>query len=420
LLDGATCPIEEDFLTSNIVQNFNIQREPLYTGIILDGEPENDEDVANPNTFVGQTILAINYLFGDERQDNRFEKIRHVCVGSEIMRVRAEFNPANPAGWNLILLERGVCGTEIAEHEAGSVVTAAETFQDEHIVDVLIRLLRDCANIEEIAQACCGDEECLIDQAQFDRYRCENPLDIVCSEVVICKPKSVSEIIDSLSKVFGFDLFFNRSTGLIEIASSDCPDIPETLFTIEEKIVSGFKLKEIEQPISHVQFNHSPEDWSKYDEEDNLVGRTLVTTQDSLREPCDRRTIRVLNGETINTVWINACSEYIIKARGYRLLTIREKPTLEASMVLPLHVSKELSVGGYTHLLHSSVPHTTGEPGQEIWKVTSKSPGKICAAVTLQSTPYTGQVAKCIECPDSVIVDDAVDDCTEIDCLEIC
>ena len=89
-------------------------------------------------------------------------------------------------------------------------------------------------------------------------------------------------------------------------------------------------------------------------------------------------------------------------------------------MVLPLHVSKELSVGGYTHLLHSSVPHITGEPGQEIWKVTSKLPDKICATVTLQSTPYTGQVAKCIECPDSVIVDDAVDDCTEIDCLEIC
>ena len=419
LLSGAMCPREEDFLAANIIENFQTEQ-PLYLGVNLDGIPDGDEDEADPNALIGQQLLAINYVRGNADQDGRFSRIKHICVDKEILRVRPVFNSVTPAGWNLELIERGVCGTEISEHDPGSLVFAAETFSDEHVVDVALRMIRDCARIEYIAQNCCTDAECLIGMYSFDKYRCDNPLQIICGDVVICKPEDVGKLLLNMSKVFGFDIYLNSETNRIEMISSQCPDISDVEpYVIPSDIIKGFDFKELYPTLSHVVINHSPIDWADKDSESNLAGKTILASEDSLREPCDRRTIRSLSTETINTMWINECNEYIANVTAYRLLRAREKPVYEASMEVPTFIGENVTVAQYVVCASHSIPTITGEPSDMLWRVTSKTPGKLMDKITLESTHFDADVVKCIECPEVKIVA-ASESCEELDCAEIC
>ncbi len=62
-----------------------------------------------------------------------------------------------PRGWNIRLLSRAACGSELSSHSVGDSVQLAETFEPQHVSDVVCRMLLECADLNDVIVNCCDD-----------------------------------------------------------------------------------------------------------------------------------------------------------------------------------------------------------------------------------------------------------------------
>lgn len=412
---NAQCPSGETRIAATQVIGNEYAR-PFTLAEPLDGVGEDLFPFEKINSYIFET----NYLYGDPEQDAFFTRLRHVCVGSEVMEVRAELNNATPIGWNVRLLDRGVCGSAISSHDAGDAVLPAETFENQHVADVVCRLLTECSVIQDIAVTCCdGDADQLINFDSFDKYRCDSALSYIC-ETIICKGVGLTTLLNELSDQFLFFLFFNAETGKIEIANLAPPECDEEVPTLEECQISSFSKKSAGSRYNQIFYRHTATDCSKSLSKDNLSDQTIVVNSDSLREPCERREFKTKKIKEINSRWINDCNSFLAQANGERWLMLRNCPPQQVSANVSLDYAKCFEFGKYAKIHHSKLQSVSGGYLDDYWLLKGKSNDGGTTQLTFERTGFDGTMAPCLNCDtDCTTTVTTIDECGPDSCTGV-
>lgn len=418
---AAKCPRAESLKVATTVIGNEFEF-PMRLGTALDGLPSGAGATDNPFTEVGAYLLENNYLAGDPDQDLAIVQTQHVCIGNEVMRVRPEINNATPQGWNLVLMERGACGSEIRAHDVNATITRAETFSDMHVADVVLRLLTECATIEDVAIACCTDEQPnLIDFDSFESYRCANPLARIC-ETVICKPVGVTTLLNELSEQFLFFLFYDSATGKIRMQGL-APVCEADVFTIKEcwhVVKDSFSTKRGDGPYNQITYLHDTINCAQGLSDSNLSSATVTVTADALKEPCDRREYKSRREKEIKSRWIGPCNTFLARANGERWLRLRRCRVESVTIDVTFDVGKCIEYGGFARIEHDRLQSASGGPREQLFMLTGKHNVKDCTRLTFEQSPFDGTVAPCFGCDEPcATVAVLEDECANDDCVGV-
>lgn len=398
---AAQCPTPIDRLAATQVAG-NEYRKPFQLGVALDAiddDPDDDEELL-PYAQIGNFLLSENYLAGDPRQDAFFARARHVCVGSEVLEVRGEINNAAPRGWNLRLVARASCGSELKSHDVDAKMVVAETFENMHVADALLRLLLECSEIQDIAVACCEDEpEELIDFDSFEALRCSSPLNYI-QKAVICKPVGVTKLMDELSEQFMTFVYWDRKSGKIKAQPLRPPDCNQTVNVIEEcSIVGTINMLTPGPQYNQITYYVDPIDCSKPVSKENSGSSITSITGDALNEPCDRRERKSRSAQELISRWITPGNSYIATAMGERKLLMNKCKPAPISLQLLREQADCFELGGFARIHHDMFQSVTGEFSDEYFLITgevSKEEG--CVELTLERVPFDGTLAPCLNC----------------------
>lgn len=412
---NAQCPSSETKVVATQVVG-NEFRKSFTLGAQLDGKDDGDE----PFSEVGNFLLQNNYFLGDPVQDACFTRLRYICIGNEVLEVKAEVNNATPRGWNIRLIDRAACGSELSEHSAGSTISFAETFENSHVGDVVLRLLLECSEIQEIAIACCEDDPIsLINFDSFKDFQCQSPLSLI-SQTIICKPVGLTTLLNELSDQFLFFLYFNSETGKIDIRSLSPPNCDIEVLTIDECEMTGFTKKTVGKHFNQVQYNIETIDCSKSVSAENLSDSIVTLNADSLLVPCLRREFKTRSVKTINSRWINRNNQFVAQANSERWLMLRNCPASQVSFKLPIDRGKCFSLGGYAKIHHPKLQDVDGGYLDDLWLLKGKSVQDNDMCMTFERTEFDGTTAPCFncdtECPTNVI---SVDKCELDNCVGV-
>jgi len=420
----AKCPTDQDPIaaTSLGVDGFP---EPLRLGIALEVPTDSNPDV-DPLGSAGLPLMARNYLSGDPAQDALFARMKHICIDREIIEVEPFISTTPAAGWNLKLKNRARCGSEISSHDVNARIQPVETFENTHIVDVVRRLIEECAGLDTIAQACCTDDNAsLIDCQSFDDFRCERPLDFI-TDTLICKPVGVTTLLNELSTQFLFNLYYDANNSRIRISGlrPGCPlddDLPE--FT--ECMMSKMSLTGSNQGdhYSRVVYYHSLIDWTDSIEQENTSNATAEANIDSGRMACDRRTWRTVRTKEFVSRWITDRNQYLARAYAKRWLRLRECDAETVRFETTLALAQCIELNGAAILNHPKLQDVDGSNDTATqWLLKGYSPQSgDCAVLTFERAAL-GEISPCFDCDAgdcSTPLVTEMDSCEIPDCVEV-
>ncbi len=421
LAEKSKCPNNESKLvaTSNLGSEFPL---PFTLGGPMDGL---DTDGGNPYALIGSNLLQNNYLVGDKEQDDCFKRLRHICVGKEVMRVRAvKSDDVFPAGWNIQLIERGACGSEISAHDGGSPISLAETFKG-HIAEI-IKQLFDCMDLEATGLSCCEDDPfCIIDWDSFDEFICCRPLDIITEDVVVCKGETVKTLLDELSAEFMFFLYYDAVDGKIRIKALKPPECDEEIHEVAEcdPVDGSFTQRKTDDFYNVVEYDHTIVDCSSGLSAENLADTTAYADADVLRKPCDRRKHKQRSIKSFNSRWISRSNAYLAKTYGYRWALVRECVGKEISFEFTNEYADVFfELGGFNRICHHKAPQDTeGNPTRDLWIVKGIAPSEKCTRVSFERMPFNDNISPALNCDTNcpTFVTDVLDDCENDDCVGI-
>jgi hypothetical protein len=407
---NAQCPSGEDKLIA--VQDVgNEYASPFRLGAQLDGLNDRNSDVvARPYARIGEKLLAANYVVGDPTQDACFTRLQHVCVGDEVLKVHAVRDTTLfPPGWNIILDERGACGTEVSEHEVSTKFTLAETFAKQHVADVILRMLLSCTELGDVAVNCCEDDPLsLIDYESFSAYRCEAPLDYVSA--IICKPVGVTTLLQELAEQLLLSLYVATDTGKVTLRKytpPECGFLAPTFSECQHMVKGSFTRKVTGDRYNQINYLHSPINCTKGLNEDNLADQTITIGADALREACDRREYKTRATKTIKSRWIDRCNAYVASSNGERWLRLRNCVPEQISFDTNFDFGKCINVGEFAFIEHARLQGPDGGPDGKLWMLKASQNNGDCTKLIFDSTPFDAMVAPCYEC-------DAANECVSV------
>lgn len=389
----------------------------------------------DPFQYVGAFILSQNYPQGDPVVDEWWRCINNICVDGEMMEVVAHPNdPATsgflspdqgfgPAGWNLVLIGRGVCGSELKDHERGASVTVAETFSNCHVADAVNRLL-NMSKISDISLTCCDSEpDVTIDCQSIEDFRCKNPLAVIDSTIV-CDGTNASKLLEELAAENFFTMQYDSESGQIKMVCLNPSDSQgEPVIVNECDIVEGsISYKSKTERYSRVDVLHKQIDCTKGITESNFGPGTYAIDTDT-ENPiiCERVKYRTGKTKQVRSRWMGACGEYLARTYAERVLCLFESPREKMSFGVMPNVSCNMPVGSLMQFNHPKIQDAFGAPSQKNYVVTGKCrSGKRNACVTIHveemfdadSAPFeafvcdadnpadnlTGGVEACLDC----------------------
>ena len=390
-------------------------------GVNLDGYATDNAD-AKPYSEVGKYILKNNYLLGDEDQDAFFARLRHVKVAKEILEVRAEVNNATPRGWNLVLLDRAVCGSTLGPHNSGVALSPGETFENIHVADAVCRMLTDCSDLQDIAVACCADvESSLINFESIEAFRCASPLAFI-SKALVMSPTGLTTLLDELSDQFLFFLYYDSATGKIEMVNLAPPPCDIQVPTITEcQIVGGsFSVRPSDDRYNQIVYLYDTVDCSQKISKDNTASAIASVSADSLKSACDRREYKTRKTKTIISRWIDAQNCYLATANGERWLQLRACPPDQVTIDVSFEIAECINMGGFARIHHSKLQSMTGGYQENLFMLKGKSNVGASYRLVFERTAFDGKVAPYFncdtECPTMVIVPE---DCPTNECIGV-
>lgn len=366
----------------------------------LFGPAENEGD-GNPYEQIGGFLLRNNYLAGDPKQDAFFARLRHVCIGSETLAVAAEINTATPSGWNIRLLDRAVCGSELKGHKAGKEIIAAETIQNEHISAIICRFLTECSELSDIAIACCEDEVAnLIDFDSLEQMVCDAPLAYVC-ETIICKATGMTTLLNELAKQFLFHIYFDSSVGKIrsKVFKPPACDLEPLHIRECDKVKDTLSAQTSESRVSQVTFYYDTENCAESPSKENSNSVGVAVTADSLKEPCDRREFKTQKEDEVISRWINQCNCYVAPASSERWLFMRSCPAENVTLDLDYHLARQIPLGDFITIEDQWIQDVDGLPSTDLFFVKGKHYLGGCYRLTAERMPFKpGEIAPQFNC----------------------
>lgn len=389
LLAGAKCPDDAPQLAATTATGSEFPA-PFQLDALMVAEDDPDNDEPGPYDLVGQPMMNLNYLANNDTAQY-FGDIFLICIGSELMRVRASINNNNPVGWNFVLLERAVCGTKLGRHEPGAKITAAFAVENQHVSEVVQRMLQKCADIEGLAEACCGDGPCLIDPLEFSQYQCENPYAVVCGPVAICDSRTtIDKHLDEISRSFGFLLHFDNRSGRVRMVNDAPPPAGTVIRTIDKRIMVNPTMKLKTAPLSSYKMMHTLKDWSAKLAASNTSDFTQALTADSLLPACERKTLKIPREKEVFTRWINKCNSFMAEVVTERRLRSLECGVWELEFDLPFDIAMTFEPLEYVRVSTDISQNTLGAPADNLWRILTISKGDDdCEHFCLESTAFT-------------------------------
>jgi hypothetical protein len=357
---------------------------PMTLRFPLAGELETNDAgfiTSNPYEYLDFFILARN--FDDPDDIDKISCITHICVDGEVMAVAPSMNQQgtpvgggfDPPGHNLILTERAVCGSQLKEHKAGARVTPVQAFVQCHVADVLLYLLRECAQLEEMGLTCCeGESGITIDCESIEEFRCKNPLAII-HETIICQPVGTRTLITELARDFGFTLDYDNATGAVSVVCIVPPqDIePTTPINLCDIVRDSFGSKKAGERKSRVTILHGADDCSQQVTRQNaLYNETFPLLGPESVPVCERRKYRAITTETYSSRWFGKCGAYMAKARAQRRVCLLDHEQREYQIQVPPQIACLFNVGDYRSVTHPKVVDGNGNYSDEQFLVTGK------------------------------------------------
>ena len=426
LADKAKCPDSDDKFASNVVLGEE-QPVPFTLGTALDGFPDEvgeGGEIPNPYEQVGGFILPINYSNQVSASQNLcMGRTRYVQAGNEILQVEPEINPGLIPGWNLRLKQRAVCGSELGPHDRGEKLKLCISFESEHVVDVWLRLLTECAELEDLPIDCCSDEPLsLINYESFERVRCENPLYMI-DRTIICDPVSIQKLRQELAQQFLLMEAFDQTTGQIRLFSFRPPDCDEGEYEIIDSalmVKDSFTISQAIEPYNRVIISHDVVDCSDDPQGTNLGNITSYVSADLLRERCARREYKSSRDKVMASRWLNGRSGYLANTLAYRHYLLHRCPLRDITFETTNDIAKCYDFGQFVTLEHDKLRDWAGNYLQTPFMIKGKQVVDDCVRITAQESPFTDAVKPCLtcegECPTvfSEEVDECIDDCERV------
>lgn len=419
IADGAKCPNQSDkFASADIGQERPV---PTILSAALDGFPDQSAPEADPFFQVGSYILPVNYsdTYSD-LQNLCIARTRYVKVGSEILGVEAEKNSGLIPGWNLKLRSRFECGSQLAPHDINAPVKLCMSFEQEHVVDVWLRLLNECAELADFTLDCCeGDTRSLINYESFEKVRCENPLYII-DKTVICDPISVLKLRQELASLFLLMEAFDQSTGQIKLFSfrpPDC-DVDEfPLITSQYDLVKGsMTIKQSVESFNRVLISHDQINCAEDAKEENLGSLQGYISDDLRRSRCDRRENRSFQDKEIKSRWLNDRSSFLAETMAYRHYQLHRCPLRDVEFETSFEIAKCYDFGEFYRVQDDKLRDWKGDYIQTPFMVKGKQIAGDCMKVTLQESPFTNNIKSCLSCEGDCVTEftpAAADPCLE-------
>ena len=410
----ATCPSDTRcFAASEAVGN---EQEVYPTlGIQLDGPVDNDNEENQPFFWVDSPILSQNFADYIEENQTKFQYLKYIQIGSEIMEVQVCINESVPQGYNVVLVDRGICGTEIAEHKAGSRVYFLMSIEDQHLTEVIERMLCECTDINGLLNLCCDEQQyAVIDRENFDAFQCANPYHRIPFRI-FRKNESIRKNINELETLFQFTLYTDPECGAVRIRQCRKPNITGRTISCCEIEKLTYTTGDSYQSI-FVQ--HSPEDCSKAVSDENSLEADLFTTEDALREPCDRRESRKINTFELSTSWVTPANRYLLKANMHRFLKKYRCPMRDLRIRVSNETAQGIQEGDGIHVEHGSIQNVDGTYDTDsVFEVVEIAPGKEYTDICAVENPYNEDTQDCLT--DESVVIAAGEPCEDVECDEL-
>lgn len=396
---NAKCPRQEakTVATQVLGNEFNL---PFRLGGALDGLNDPSSDQQNfPYARVGAFLLDQNYVKGaDPEQDACFARIRHVCIGKEVLEVRAVPNPATPTGWNLKLIDRASCGSELAAHEPNAQIRIAESFNKEHVADVICRLLTECADIEQVAAVCCLDEpESLIDHASFEAFKCAAPMAYVSA--VICDPVGITTLLNELSEQFHFFLYYDSTINRIRIKALAPPPCGYEPLVLEHcEYVGEISPKVGDDRFNEIDVLYGTVNCAQSLSSNNLSSAAITLPADALLPACERKTWKTRRKKEIKSRWVDECNAYVALASGERWACLRECASEVIKAQTTFTIGQCIEYGEFLKVRHPFLQDIHGGPTEDLWMVRSKTTAGDCTTIEFERADFFNDVRSCYDC----------------------
>ena len=376
LLDtGQLCPDTGCLPPLTLRERLPAEIQTSEKGLVLD----------NPFALVNSFILSSNIPIGiDPEIDKKILCTEYVCHEGEVLRVVAAENGPNviveggsfgPAGWNLVLVERAVCGSQLAEHKAGATLSPAAVFQNCHVADVLLELLRECAAIEEIGLVCCDDEiEVMIDCESVEQFRCKNPLAMI-DRTIICQPVEVSTLINELGRDFGFKLDFDETTGLLSVVCIQAPTAQEESAVIRQCDIQEGSWRPIggSDRRSKVSISYGTPDCSESVTKQNAqFSATWPNVSINAVPICERRKYRTIKTVQWSSRWFTERTSYLAQARVQREVCLFECEGFGFEMIADPVLACSLVPGQFVRFEIDKIVDGAGQYSNDLYILTGK------------------------------------------------
>ena len=407
----AVCSGEEEcYAASSAVGNEQLITPTL--GIDLDSATDQQ---GSPFQWVGNPIFTQNLATYIQENIEKLRHLKYIQIGSEILEIQICENDSAPAGYNGVLVDRGLCGTDVAKHEAGVKITFLQSFENTHVADAVERLFCECTDLNGLLNLCCDDQQyAVIDRESFDAFKCANPYHIIPFRIMR-KGEGIRKNLNELELLFGFSIYSDPECGAVKLKQCRKPNITGRVIEC-----SQIELISITRGDSYqsILVNHSPNDCTKAVSEDNKGGTEFLITRDAARKPCDRRESRTNNTFELSTAWITAENLFLLKASMWRFFKKHNCPMREPQIRVANETALGLSEGDGVGIESSSIIGPDGEYDTDtVFEIVEIVAGKEYTDICLVENPYDENTQDCLA--DESVIYESTDDCQESDCLEL-
>jgi hypothetical protein len=367
---------------------------------------DTGEVIKDPYSEINRFILTSNI---DPADPNLSCLIcaQHVCVNGEILRVAPVINDAGllspdnafgPAGYNLVLLERGACGTERRDIQAGSVLQPAESIEQCHVADYLVEIIQERSNFEDSALTCCTSAPVVgLDCQSIEDFRCKHPLNII-DESVICPSVSVQEILDDLALENLLAIYYDNAAGGL-VVSAICPAPPTGADVVLEEcqIVEGSLVyRPGTETYNRIVIGYNPNDWTAGTSDDNYSvvaedGDPDFLYNDQVVLPCERRKNRAERVFRHNSRFMGRCGRHRAETLASQLCTIYACPNDELTVQVHPNSACDIPLGTTFEINHSKLSPIQRTQQWTLVSRARKGKRNWCVELTFEQIFPTGQ-----------------------------
>ena len=391
--DSATCPGdqtgEQKFFAGSATNGRDV---PRLTSTI-------EDDFSPGDLFAEDEVFrTISQMFSIEETmpGGLLHNVDVVCIGRELFQAQVTPVAVNDDRVVIKMLSRGFCDTEQRKHEPGTpIVIPFVITKGEHVVDLIERLLLECASIDDVIAGCCEEvTQTRICRESFDEIKRCNPDMMIGRTLYLCDMEGVTDLLNEITTDYMLNMMVDQRSGEIVLKSlSNPPPCGDDLAVLRECSIVGTVewTTDVDDQAGIVSVAYDPP--GKLDEvtADNASQTLVYINRDAARPRCER--VEYTNTRTLNRFsrWYDVCIDYLVEVYLRRLAQwMRCEPQVIRVRYLVRDMPRGFWTGDYFRIEHSSEQNADGGFSEQVYLARSVklNPDGDCYLITARSAPF--------------------------------